>query len=108
MTRIIEDLSVLTSIPIATLNKMASLSSDIISHSVMESLYRGENVAEIDIGIGILYIKYEGDSVKYRFTPSSQTEKKVASTVISKRSTLTDRVEESLKNKVEKTYKELL
>ena len=108
MNKIVEDMSVLTSVPVTQLNSIVDIIDDAIAHSVFESLREKNKCCEVDIGIGILYIKYEGDAIKYRFTPSRRLEEKVASTVNNRRTHLVARVDASLKHKIGQTYKELV
>mgnify|MGYP003304975037 FL=1 len=62
----------------------------------------------MDLGIGILYIKFEGNEVKYKFIPSKKLEENISFTVLHKQSPLVFSLETALKDRIENAYKELL
>lgn len=108
MNKLIEDLSIITTISQHALTNLNEKSIACISHSVCESLLSGNNITEIDIGIGILYIKCEVDQIKYKFIPSSKLEESVVHTVKHKKSPVQYCIETSLKDRIETTYKNLI
>ena len=108
MSKLIDDLNVVTSVPRTTLIEMNDISEDIIAHVVFEMKKEGRTETSINIGIGMLYIKYEGNAVKYRFVPSKKLEDKVSHTLLNGISPLVDRAAISLREKLTKAYKELL
>ena len=108
MNKLIEDLSTITTIAQGTLTRLNDKAILCIAHSVMESLQEKESLTKIDIGIGILYINCEGDNVKYKFIPSKKLEESVASTIITKKSPLVTRVETTLRERLDATYKNLI
>ena len=108
MNKVLEDLNVLTTIPLTALQALKDKGIDCIAHSVLENVLSKNPLTELDIGIGILYIKLEDDSIKYRFIPSKKLEDTVASTILTKQSPVISRVETALKEKVESTYKNFL
>lgn len=108
MNKILEDLNILTTIPLTALQDLKDKGIDCIAHSVLENVLSKNPLTELDIGIGILYIKLEDDSIKYRFIPSKKLEDTVASTILTKQSPVVSRVETALKEKVESTYKNFL
>jgi hypothetical protein len=55
-----------------------------------------------------LYIKLESNEVKYKFVPSLHFEESVKNTLKNKTDPLIGKLEDSLKNRIEQTYKELL
>jgi hypothetical protein len=83
------------------------MSESVICHSVLESIKNREEFAEIDIGIGTLYIKDTGDEVKYKFVPSDHLSSVVDSTIRLKKSPLSLRVDEVLGRRIMNTYKDL-
>lgn len=107
MNRLVDDLSVLTNVAKYNLESMVNISNSLISHAVFEAMNNHEPYTEVDIGIGILYIKFEGDLIKYKFVPSTKLEHIVKDTVKNNRSKLTVSVEESLGKRVMSTYKDL-
>ena len=108
MKHIITDLSTITHLSRATLEHISGLSESVIAHDVFESILESSNPCEIDIGIGILYIKYEGENVLYRFKPSKRLEEKVRCSILTHNSPLIEQAETTLRDKVERTYKELI
>jgi hypothetical protein len=102
------DLSSLTCIDIGIINRLVDLSDDCICHSVVDSIKSKESTTEIDIGIGTIYILVEEGSTKYKFIPSEELERKVCTSVKTRKSPLVKRVEKSLVKNIERTYKDLL
>ena len=108
MNNIIEDLSKLTTIPVKSLNKLVDKTVFCISDIVEDAVLEQKKLLEIDIGIGILHIKLESESVKYKFIPHQILETAVKDTIVNKRNLLQDTLEKVLVNRVVNTYKELL
>lgn len=107
MTDLVQDLSTLTTIPVSSLSRLADKCKDIISYSVYESLQESENVISVDIGIGILYINVNEDSIQYKFVPSLSLEKTICKTVEGKQKPIIEDIEKTLKNRILAVYKEL-
>lgn len=108
MNNLIEDLSTLTTITRSALEKLVLNSQRCIGHSVLENFLNKEPLTSIDIGIGTLYVKLEGDMVKYKFTPSKELDETICHTIINKQSPIVSTLEHTLKERIENTYKELL
>ena len=108
MESLVNDLAVLTTIPVNSLQKLKEKEIYLICNSVEESILRKNEITEINIGIGILTISLEGGFIAYKFTPSSKLEKSLVSTVINKKNPLTNILEEALANRIVKTYKDML
>lgn len=102
-----QDLSQLTTVPKLQLDNMVKTSLDIICHNVQESLSAKETITTIDIGIGTLYIKVEGEEIKYKFIPSHRLENGIKYTVTTGESPLIDAVANVLKDRICNTYKDL-
>ena len=107
MEDLIKDVATLATIPEKSLVKLVDKSYWCISNEVIESLKQGDTVTEIDIGIGILYIKVIDDTIQYKFIPSAKLNDTVKDTVINKRNILEDTLEKTLVNKIVDTYKDL-
>ena len=107
MVSLSNDLSIITAIPKLTLEKLFSKESLCVAHAVFESIKRCESDTCIDIGIGKLYIRLVDDSIKYKFSPSSELDSYIRDVSLNSSDPLICSVEEALKNKIEKTYKEL-
>jgi hypothetical protein len=108
MKKLVEDISALTSIATNSLLNLVDLATCCISHDVLESIIEKNSTTEVDIGVGTLYIKLEGDEIKYKFIPSKKLEESVLKTVTYNLDHLVSKVESSLKKKIENTYKNLL
>lgn len=105
---IIDDLSTLTTIQKAPLDRLADLSSKIIAHNLYEDLSNKETTSETNIAIGSLLIKVEDNEIMYKFVPSSKFENLIRNTVIDNKSPLTGTIEKSIFEKIEKAYKDLM
>lgn len=108
MNKLVTDISSITSISKLALENLVEKSCNCICHCVQESVLNQESVTSVDIGIGILYIKFENDEIKYKFIPSKKLEDCVSFTVLNKESPLVFALETALKNRIENSYKELL
>lgn len=108
MENLIEDVSVLTDVSETLIKKFIPVSTYCISHAVFESLSKDETVTEIDIGIGQLLIKTDSTSVKYRFVPSKELEKSVKQSVTTGYSPMITKIDNSLQEKIERAFKELI
>jgi len=105
---IIQDMATLTTIPEKNLSKLIDVSIYCISDAIQECLKQEETIAEIDIGIGILYIQCLGNNIKYKFIPSDRLDKAVKETLINKLNLLEIKLETSLVSKITNIYKDLI
>lgn len=108
MQSLIDDISLLTDVSENTLNKFLPVVISSIGHAVHEATCSKQDTTEIDIGFGELHIKIEHDTVKYRFIPSKTLEKTVINTLLTKESPIVTKINNSLQEKIDRTYKELL
>ena len=104
---LLEDISNLSTVAITNLNKLTSLSEDVIGHAVLEAILNKDNMVEVDIGIGLLYILISEDEIKYKFIPSTKVQNSVELAVNKKKSKLIERVDEVLGRRIMNTYKDL-
>jgi hypothetical protein len=107
MTNLPNDLSVLTTIAPSNINSLVKLSETVISHALIESVKDREEYAEIDIGIGVLYIKVTEDGMKYKFVPSEHLSSVLERSVKTGKSQLSLKVDEVLGQRIMNTYKDL-
>ena len=105
---ITSDLSVLTTIPENTLNRLNDLTMKCIAHAVFESSLNRENTCIVDIGIGKLIIAPSEEDVNIRFEPSQKMESMLVDAINKKEDPLTLEVEKVLSEKIMRTYKDLL
>lgn len=108
MESLINDLATITTIPPNSLQRLKEKEIYIICNDVEESTLQNKNITEINIGIGTLIIEVKDNSINYKFIPSSKLEKNLISTIINKKNPLTYAMEESLANRIVKTYKDML
>lgn len=108
MKNIVEDLAILTNIPEYILKRIVSIANYSISHSVYEHVCENKNEVSIDIGIGKLKLYIGTDTIRYKFIPSDCLETQLINMLSTNTSPLANSLENSLKEKVEKSYKELL
>ena len=108
MTRLNEDVSVLTNVSTKTLDKFINISTACIGHAVHESCCEKSNISIIDIGIRELHIKIDDCEIRYKFVPSKELEKTLIQTVTTKNSPIISKLNENLQEKIDKTYKELI
>ena len=70
--KLIDRLNELTTNPVLQLKHLSDLSEDIIADLVYaKNKSDDENIIEVDIGIGFLFVYWDDDEVKYRFRPST-------------------------------------
>lgn len=106
MYNLLDDLSVLTNIKKYNFEQICDLSIDIFNYDILENINKKEPVTTIDIGIGILYIINDSDTIKYKFIPSSKLEKSIRNAYKGKNQ-LENKVDTQLGNRLNNSYKEL-
>lgn len=107
MTDIIKDLSTLTTIPEKALNKLGQKIIYCVCEAIQEDLIQENDITELDLGIGILYIKQDGNQAKYKFVPSDNFNKSVVNTYAKKLNLLEDILNISLTKQFIEVYKDL-
>ena len=105
---VLQDLSTLTTIPYSNLQKLFYRLGTVIAYNVQESTKLGEQISVLDIGFGTLNIKVTTDDVYYKFIPNSAFEQDIIKSVLDSDIKLVNDLEESLRNKVLTTYKDLM
>lgn len=101
---IIKDLSTLTTIDENTFSKLVQKVEWCINDAVESSILSKDTILNLDIGIGILIIKFD-DTIKYKFIPSTSLEKSIINTITNERNDLKNNLETSLVNKLQNVYK---
>ena len=107
MQNLLEDLSATSNIPLNLLQKLNQQSIWNICHSVEETVLSGNNIIDINIGIGILYIGIIDDNIKYKFIPNTKLEDNLKSTILNNKCPLEAKLEESFSDKMIRAYKDL-
>lgn len=106
-SNIIKDVSILTTIPEKTLTKLEQKVIYCICEQIQEDMIEEKEMSELDLGLGILYIKYVGDQIKYKFVPNAELEKAVSNTVVKKLNLMESTLNEALAKKFIDVYKDL-
>lgn len=104
---VVEDISNITTIPIASLNRLNDKISSCICNNVEEAMLEGKTVCENFVGFGLLVVSVENDSIQYKFIPTKKLEKALVDTVVNKKNPLTVKLEETFVNRITKTYKDM-
>lgn len=102
------DISKITGIPKLSLDKLSDRACFCIAHAVLESQIEGNNLSDIDIGIGRLYIKLIDNELKYKFIPSNHLDELISVSIKSKSSPVVSELDKLLKERIENTYGKLL
>lgn len=102
-----EDLSVLTCLPEKVLSKVYSKAICCIVTAVLENALVGEEVTEIVMDIGSLWIQYKDNQIKYKFTPNAKLDKELINALRTKESPLQEILEESTIRKFKDLYRDL-
>lgn len=108
MDNLIEELSVLTTIPEDALNRLRNKAMWCIVDSFVEDKLIDKNESKVDIGIGTLVINDEEDCIYYKFIPNETLEQAIIQASIKKRSPLENNLEKGLASKIINTYKDIL
>ena len=107
MSNIVEDVSKLTTIPEKTFSKLEHKVIYAICEQIQEDVLEEKTMSELDIGLGVLYIKHEGAEIKYKFIPNQTFEKAVYNTVVKKLNLMESALNDTLSKKVIEVYKDL-
>ena len=105
---LIDDLSTLTTIPATNLNQLVQKSVYCICDDIEEAVLGQHNMAEIDLGIGKLYVHIQDKLVQYKFIPNQALDSAVKDTIINHKNPLTDVAEETLVHRILNTYKSFI
>ena len=105
---LLNDLSIITTIPQATLVKLMDKMTWCICNSVEESILNSEKITEMDLGIGKLLLSIDDGFLEYKFIPSSKLESNVLKTIKEKKNPLINNLEISLVDRITNTYKDMI
>lgn len=104
----LSDLSTLTFIPKASLDKLMNQIPYIICQSLLESKLNNDNHVIANLGFGQLELVYTDDELLYKFIPNKKTETMFINTLISGESPLETKIEDGVRHRIMNVYKELL
>lgn len=105
---LVDDLSKVTNIPTALLDKMLAKIKAIICDDVLDAMLDNESIIDIDVGIGTLSICTEDNKLKYRFTPLDTFNDNIIATISDLKSPVKSGASRSLASKIQNAYEELL
>lgn len=105
---IIKDTATITTVPEKALRKLAARGIYCINDAIVESLAGGEQITDLDIGIGNLAVGVVDDKVVYKFTPSQELDSAVKDAVLNRRNLLEGALEAALVERLTNTYKDIL
>jgi len=108
MIEISDDISTLTTIPKTAIDDLFDTEALTISHCVYESACSGQECTKVDIGIGILSISIVDDEIKLKLDPGKKFSEFLLLAAGDGIDPLTIKIDESLKDRVNKIYKELM
>lgn len=108
MNDISKDISLFTGLSEDNISYITNIIEDIICEDVYESIINHESVTEINLGYGILYIKLETESIKYKFIPNKNLIDNINNIFKNKEYTFKSKIKKTLTDRITKTYKELL
>lgn len=103
----LEKLSVLTTIPLNTLEKLGNVIECVHSDSVVTQMIEGKDYFELNTIEGKIYIKLENDTVRYKFIPNEEFDEVIKSSILTKRSKLIETSLDRLKRGLVNTYKDI-
>lgn len=108
MYNLLNDMSLLTTIPVSNLERLSKQSNYIICDCIEDTCLQGKDYLEIFIGIGTLHISVKDSQVLYRFVPCGELEKGIQNTFINHKNPLVKMAEDTLKKKLVATYKDFI
>ena len=104
----IKDIQKLTTIPETTLTKVVELLKDSICSDALEASNNGQQVCNVDIGIGNLQLLFSDDCIRYKFSPCLSLENKMRDAMTIGEDPLEKRIESGVLEKLVGAYKEML
>ena len=102
------DIYALSNVPVCVLNKLADVAMSTICNSIQEAIKSGDNMLDINTPFGILTILLDGNNVAYKFVPNKQFTQAVTNSILEPNNQLETKLQQTLLNKIFKTYKEFV
>ena len=107
-TNILQDISKITTIPLASLQRLFDKITWCICNCVEESFLGGETFTEVNFGFGSLIISVENNQINYQFLQTRKFENALIHTIVDKKNPLTVELEDTFVNRITKTYKDMI
>jgi len=113
MKKLVEDVSNLikresNSLTTKDLEKLGKLVEFVIIDDVVDAKLKGEDVTEIDLGLGTLYIKCDGDDVKTKLVLNDDFKNRIIASTKVEQSALDAKLNEALVTRIIHIYKDLI
>lgn len=108
MINIIKDLSILSNISEKHITRVVNHIYYIINDAIVEANLKGENIVEIDLGIGILTIELLETSVRCKFKPSDKLVDNIEKTTITNTNPLKEQLKVNVVNQMKEVYKDFI
>lgn len=105
---VIEKSSALSGVSIKALTKLKNYVNMIHSDDIYLDMHDGKSVFEIETFEGTILIKYENNEIKYKFIPSADFNKLVATTIETNTSGLVKSLDNSVVNAMSNIYENLI
>ena len=105
---IIGQACVLTTIGRRVADKLTKAEEYAVVDAFADCRSSGDDEASADIGIGVIGIRYEDGTIKWRFSPSESLEKACVDAAIHKKNLLSDNLGKALSAKLAEIYKDLM
>lgn len=105
---VIEKSSALSGVSIKALTKLKNYVNMIHSDDIYLDMHDGKSVFEIETFEGTILIKYENQEIKYKFIPSVDFNKLVATTIETNTSGLVKSLDNSVINAMSNIYENLI
>lgn len=105
---LLKDVSNITRLRTSVMNTLTDVAKYCICDYIDNLKINDEEVVEIDVGIGTLFIEVLDEEVKYQFKPSTNLERSIVSTIVDEDNPLTRAAELNLEKRIYNTYKGLL
>jgi len=103
-----KDLSIITGTSADTFSKLSANSGYLICNYLEDMILNNEDSCSIDLGIGVLNIKLNGDELRYSFIPSTELEGAIINTLENNQAPLISVVTGKLVGQLNKLYDNLL
>lgn len=104
----IKDACTLIGIEEKDLNKVLNAITYSIVDAVAEARQADKSVVDLDIGLGTLHIKNDGDDILYKFIPSDDLDGHIKDAILEERNLMEDKIDVNLKKRLTSMYKDLL
>lgn len=108
MNSVIEKEEILTTIPEKTLRRLVDIQEYIMNDMIEDTMTRGETETTIDVGFGNLIIRFDDNTLRFKFVPSAKFEESLVNTIVNKENVLKLTLEKTLVDRITHVYKDLI